>query len=506
MGDPPVHSRRHDSKQAIVGFKEDADFARFVSVGAIGTAAVADCLRDQFDHQPIELERYAMANKVWQTKVKRLRLPDLLCVRCGLRVESRAKSKLKIMLSHSDTPGREWDAGGMRDGDLFAFLLVDINQNPFRSSDPTFFSTEALRTSIAQAKRSAPKAASEGSEVTLTWPCWVPTKRGWFERQDDEGRIVFTGEDGKVLRYWQWRNWSGPKYVYSSPGDFFGGDDKILAGVVEPASGLACSGDTWDVAAALHSPDVVERYAAVKAAGSTERHELIGALTSICRDASEDWRIQLEARLALARLEIAPWIREITEQVIDPDTTADQQMEAVLAMSELPSEAAVEALGEIAAHLDLPSELRAAATWGLGQGASKKPELLLDRLVDADSLVALHAIAAVDELSSDIQQTLVGWMTEGNANRASAAAQLLQRHSRVDSLLDACQLGGNARLWALRALGELPPALVRCLAGSRLTPAIEEVLLPMWLGQEDWLRQDGKEGLDALDVQKIRFR
>lgn len=113
-----------------MGFKEDADFARFVSVGAIGTASVANSLENQFDHRPIELERYAMANKVWQTKVKRLRLPDLLCVRCGLRVESRAKSKLKIMLSHSESPGRKWDDGGMRDEDLFAFLLADINQDP----------------------------------------------------------------------------------------------------------------------------------------------------------------------------------------------------------------------------------------------------------------------------------------------------------------------------------------------------------------------------------------
>ena len=83
-----------------MGFKEDADFARFVSMGAIGSAAVASHLRSRLGHQPIELERYAMANKVWQTKVKRIRLPDLLCVRCGLRIESRAKSKLAVVLSH----------------------------------------------------------------------------------------------------------------------------------------------------------------------------------------------------------------------------------------------------------------------------------------------------------------------------------------------------------------------------------------------------------------------
>ena len=216
-----------------MGFKEDADFARFVSVGAIGTAAVADRLRDRYGHQPIELERYAMANKVWQTKVKRLRLPDLLCVRCGLRVESRAKSKLKIMLSHSDAPGRKWDDGGMRDEDLFAFLLADINQDPPHCGAPIFFATGALRASITQARRSAPKAASEGSEVTLTWPCWVPAKRGRFVHVDNEDRIVFEGDDGKVQRYWHWRNWAGPRFVYSKRGEFFQGDEKVLAGVVE---------------------------------------------------------------------------------------------------------------------------------------------------------------------------------------------------------------------------------------------------------------------------------
>lgn len=496
----------HECRQDLVGFKEDADFARFVSVGAMGTAAVADHLQNQFNHQPIELERYAMANKVWQTKVKRLRLPDLLCVRCGLRVESRAKSKLKIMLSHSDTPGREWDAGGMRQDDLFAFLHTDINQDPPHCGAPIFFSTEALRASIAQARRSAPKAASEGSEITLTWPCWVPTKRGQYLGVDDEGRIVFSGVDEKVQRYWQWRDWGGPRFIYSEPGDFIRGGEQVLAGVAEQTSNPMCSGDSWDLAAALYSSEVVERYAAVKAAGSMELRELFSTLSSMSSDSSEDWRVRLEAQIALARLEPDPWVRRITDQISNPQSEADQQMEAVLAMSELPSEAAAKALDRIAAKTDLPNELRAAAAWGLGQGAARNPELLIDHFVDPEPIVALHAISSVDELSSDLQRKLVGWMAEEGVNRASAAAQLLQRHGCVDSLLEATQFGDNARLWALRALGELPPALVRCLAGSRLTPEIEEVLLPMWLGQDDWLRQDGKEGLDALDVQKIRFR
>lgn len=110
-----------------MGFKEDADFARFVSMGVVATDAVRNDLRDTHGHQVIELERFAMANKLWQTKVKRLRLPDLLCVRCGLRVESRGKSQLGIILSHSD--GRAWDAGGTRDEDLFAVVRVVVSED-----------------------------------------------------------------------------------------------------------------------------------------------------------------------------------------------------------------------------------------------------------------------------------------------------------------------------------------------------------------------------------------
>ena len=51
-----------------MGFKEDAQFARYVTMGAVGTAAVARDLRARYGHRPIELERYAMANKVWAVK------------------------------------------------------------------------------------------------------------------------------------------------------------------------------------------------------------------------------------------------------------------------------------------------------------------------------------------------------------------------------------------------------------------------------------------------------
>lgn len=95
-----------------MGFKEDARFARYVTMGVVGAAAVAHDLRDRFGHRPVELERYSMANKIWREKVKRLRIPDLVCLQCGRRVESRAKTVLEVKLSDSETVGRQWHAGG----------------------------------------------------------------------------------------------------------------------------------------------------------------------------------------------------------------------------------------------------------------------------------------------------------------------------------------------------------------------------------------------------------
>lgn len=488
-----------------MGFKEDADFARFVSMGAVGAAAVAFDLSDEHGHRMVELERYAMANKVWQTKVKRLRLPDLLCVRCGLRVEARAKSKLGIVLSHSDAPGREWDAGGMRDGDLFAFIRTDLSHFPPYAGAPVCFSKAALRASIGQARRSAPKAASEGSESTLTWPCWVPSRPGRFLGIDADGRICYEDDLGARRRYWQWRNWTAPRHVYLEPGDKFDAGETIVAGVVQPAGYLACEGDTWNLSADLCSSDPVDRYAAVRAVGMSGRRDLVDWLVAIEADATEDWRTRLEARANLARLEAASWAPAIADDVIGDDADTERQMEAVFALTELPDAVAANELARIADSPGLPTEVRAAAAWGLGQGGLRRPDLLIRLGLDSDENVALHAIAAIEELPPGVQETLADWLLSEDARRAELAACLLARHRCIDELLDACAGAGQARLLALRALGDLPREAVRLHAEGRLIPELTEILEPMWYGQDAWLRTTGQEGLDALDVQKVRF-
>lgn len=56
-----------------MGLKVDSSFLKFVTMGALGTRRVQE-LMVRAGLQPIELERYSRSNKIWATKVKRLRL------------------------------------------------------------------------------------------------------------------------------------------------------------------------------------------------------------------------------------------------------------------------------------------------------------------------------------------------------------------------------------------------------------------------------------------------
>src|SRR5205809_6978439 len=106
----------------MASFKTDESFLEKISIGAIGTQRVFAMLR-QLGHQPIELERGSMNYKIWKKiKIKRIRVPDIICVDNGIRIESRAKSKLEITMSHSlNDPARGWDTD-FKSGDYVALI------------------------------------------------------------------------------------------------------------------------------------------------------------------------------------------------------------------------------------------------------------------------------------------------------------------------------------------------------------------------------------------------
>ena len=161
-----------------MGFKSDREFLRNVSIGAVGTRKIAAILR-RGGFRIIELERYCSSNKIWATKIKRLRVPDLLCLESGVRIECRAKADLKITMSHSvNNADRAWDKG-LRDNDIVAFIRCWPTDDTWKASDrAALFRVGDMRSTWHLAKQEPMKSASEGSEVRVTWPATVANRAG----------------------------------------------------------------------------------------------------------------------------------------------------------------------------------------------------------------------------------------------------------------------------------------------------------------------------------------
>ncbi len=165
-------------------FKTDVSFLEKISIGATGTKKVFDDLKRQA-HAPIELERGSMSFKIWKgIKIKRVRVPDILCVKCGKRVESRAKTKLQITMSHSiASPERGWDFG-LNDEDFIALVSCKkAGEDPtdWQASDLVQYIQVSYLRKVFRDKKvitERPKGVEEGFETRISWPCAVASCDG----------------------------------------------------------------------------------------------------------------------------------------------------------------------------------------------------------------------------------------------------------------------------------------------------------------------------------------
>ena len=171
-----------------INFKSDDSFLKKLAVGAAGTNATINRLREM-GFNPIELERGSTG-----FKIKRVRVPDILCLNTGQRFESRGKTKLEISMSHSlNDPKRAWDAG-MRDDDFVSIVMFEQNDySPTdlkRVSPVHFVSVKDMRAAFAseQVSISQPKGVEEGSEVRVQWTCAAANQKS----------VVTTVETGKI--------------------------------------------------------------------------------------------------------------------------------------------------------------------------------------------------------------------------------------------------------------------------------------------------------------------
>ena len=186
-------------------FKSDDSFLEKLAIGACGTRRVIDHL-SQLGLGPIELERGSTSYKLWKAvKIKRIRVPDVLCVTNGVRVESRAKTKLSVSMSHSQADAeRGWDYG-LKDSDFVA--LVECSKSgdapvDWKASEIVQYLKVGDLRSAYDANRvimERAKGAEEGFEVRLTWPAAIASAAGRISAIGP-GRIKFKRcEDNRTI-------------------------------------------------------------------------------------------------------------------------------------------------------------------------------------------------------------------------------------------------------------------------------------------------------------------
>ncbi len=448
-----------------MGFKVDSSFLHFLTMGAKATRRVMEIMTDA-GLRPIELERYSSSNKLWSTKVKRLRLPDVLCISTGLRVEVRAKSDLAIKMSDAPTnPDRRWHSG-LRPTDMIAFVHCTNNDgNLIPANNAELFWVKHL-TGAAEAATTLgpPKSASEGSERDRTWPATVASADGVvIEIRDQRLRTLL--DTGRKQTY----NIVG-KHAYVSVGERFLGNAQFLAGVPRSkASLIEAAALNWQPAN-LATGNELDRFVSAKAMGALGNAANTRLLRTLSDDA--DTRVALEAAASLAKLGLNEGLTKLRAAVENP-AIEYLRMEAVLILSELggyaTQAAAVDLLAEIATDANLENnEVRQAAIWGLGCAGLQSFNHLLPFLDAENDDERVHAIVAMgSEISVKTVRSLVQTLASaesGERLRASASmvlARLAKPKSAITELSEILKGGTtDAKNWAAATLGTMSPTAI----------------------------------------------
>ena len=445
-------------------FKSDDSFLRKLAVGAAGTNATIDRLK-AMGFNPIELERGSTGFKIWKKiKIKRVRVPDVLCLNTGLRFESRGKTKLEISMSHSlNDPKRAWDAG-MRDDDLVSIVVFEQNDDSpvdLQQISPIHFvSVNDMRKAFAagQVSITQPKGVEEGSEIRVMWTCAAANQRS----------VVFAVESGRISltpipeARRQSIQLSRSKGKITLLPQVNAGDtveaNQIVASVVPVNSKLQCPTSVSEAyfIDKLASVNLSERYAAAKALRyrgyTTAKPLLVARMT----DADEDIYVQLEAAAALAAYNEPNGWEFMENKLRSPVMTVplETQLETVIVASEIPKSRSEQLLIEVLRDSQRDDELRAGAAWALGQFASAtSATALVDTFNSSPLEIRVEAARALLRIAEPQIPHLIDLLKNGDPAKRDGLSWVLARTGKFnpsDMLVGADE---NLRKWMSYVVG-----------------------------------------------------
>ena len=496
---------------ARLAFKPDSSFFRKIAIGAVGARAVIADL-EHHGHDVVELERGSTDTKLWKdVKRKRVRIPDLVCRRCGRRIESRAKTKPDLSMSHSPNESeRAWDFG-MVDRDYVAFPVCEPGDEEHWStgelggfssywhernwvrwvprSHINYFTVSGFRSTPHT--KSKTKGVTEGSETSIAWPATFSTRNGAVESVSATGVTIRRDSDGH--RYtWKIRRGLSPCVQVNERVE----ENQVIASTVEPISstGLQCSGSLPQahIDRLLESRERTQRFTAIKLARLLNDASYQTPIARLNDDPEEDVYIRLEGASYLAatcghsaRELFRPFTTDLDEQ---------NQLEAVIAIGETGTDEAGRMLCEILDADTQPYFLRSAAAWSLGRSGNP---LAQDRLIrafaDVDLSIREEALEGLVTIGGPAVPLLLDGLRHSDTAVAAGCAEVLrqQRGLSDDSLQKlAAQLHlADPPDWTVWLLGHLPRDIVStAIAGLQdSAPSLHYAISLLWSFADSWI-------------------
>jgi hypothetical protein len=489
-----------------LSLKPDSSFFRKIAIGAVGTRAICHDL-EQHGHDVQELERGSLDTKIWkEVKRKRVRIPDLICVKCGLRVESRAKVAAKLTMSHSDDEERAWDYG-MVDADVVAFPVCDVADEAYWSAGqlaqqvsywherswvrwnakPFINYIRIKEFRAAPFLKERPKGVTEGSETIISWPSIFSTVNGHVDLIEDH-RIVIKPLSGS-RRSWRFRG--GVQPVVQRGQQVF--ENQLLASTVKPELPVTCSAVISDeyMGMLISSRERTQRFTGVKLARLNRHAVHAAAIRDLEADDEEDVYIRLEAAAYLVSV-----MGEAAASVFTPyleSTDEQRQLEAVIALGESRANDAVALLSALLADTDQPYFMRSAAAWCLGQiGDTEAAKQLIQSFRDVNANIRDEALDGITSIGNDATAILLAGITEVDQSIAAGCAEALRRRSLPKEAIEEAvrQLRGpQTSPWTVWLLGNLPKDEVAPLIAKLQdkSPELHFALTLLWAFTESWI-------------------
>jgi len=439
----------------MASFKTDESFLEKIAIGAIGTQQVFSKLK-QLGHQPIELERGSMNYKLWKRiKIKRIRVPDILCIDTGIRIESRAKTKLEISMSHSvSDPERGWDSG-MKDDDYIALVVCEkFDEKPIdwkAGNLVQFVSVKDLRQAEQQNQTvlEKPKGAQEGFEARIIWPASVASADGIVTETGNTVKYKTIGRTNTIRLMKKEKNLCpivkvGDKVLRN----------QILASVVNVNQVIP----TKKVSVGyfldnLDSLVLSERYAAAKALSYFHDEKVTQALQKKLRDQDEHIYVKLEVAASLSRFEIIhgyDYIRDCLK-----DNYLQNVLEAVIVLAEIKTDIACQMLCEILLDKSFNPEIRAGAVWGLGEQNNKSSlETIIASFNFVEENIRIESARALAKLAKNFNDDILSsFQTASPGERPGISWALTRSLSlNLDQLLP-CLNELDSRHWISYIIG-----------------------------------------------------